>query len=510
MNLLVVHASHDGSITIIKNDKLFVHAQIERFLKTRGFNYACDELLLKIKKLNINFDRVVITALSHHHTIYNWGECLKQYKIIDKNFPVEVIYNSNHHLFHMLCAKVFAPNKHILVMDGSGDFLKINDDIQTYEACEIESLYTDDRLVFKNWVSDAPFNKFENPNWHIVNRSGYGHCYENVTKSLFDVGMEALLLTGKTMALSSYGTYNQEMAYAIKEQIKRRTFCRIVIPFLNDKKENKQAQDFIKTFQVILEEHVKTMMPLDNVTFTGGIAQNVLNNSQFLNYPNFNVDPLCNDQGISLGCANAIMQDQLHLDTVYLGFEPEYDLSVFNNYKIIDVTFEEVAKIIHEEPVGLFQGRSEQGQRGLGNRSLLMNPVHPYAVEKVNEVKKREWYRPFAPSILEEFASDFYEINRPSPYMLFVFKSKKHIPSVTAIDGTSRIQTVNEKQNYNYYNLIKTYYKLYGIPLLLNTSLNLSGFPLAETLKDCEYMLDNSKLKYLYLPDIGKLIKKDV
>ena len=245
-------------------------------------------------------------------------------------------------------------------------------------------------------------------------------------------------------------------------------------------------------------------MPKEDVTYSGGVAQNVLVNSQFLNYKNFKIDPLCNDQGISLGVMYDHLKGKIKLPhPVYLGFEPKYNLESFQTRT---VTPEEVCRLLRKEPVGIFQGRSEQGQRGLGNRSLLMDATHPKAIELVNKIKKREWFRPFSPAILEEYAHHYYEIEKPSPYMLYVFKAKNKIDSVTAIDNTSRIQTVSQKDNKHFYQLLKTFNDMYKIPLLLNTSLNLAGHTLAEDLEDISYMMKYGNLKYCYLPDINKLI----
>jgi carbamoyltransferase len=107
---------------------------------------------------------------------------------------------------------------------------------------------------------------------------------------------------------------------------------------------------------------------------------------------------------------------------------------------------------------------------------------------------------------MEEYASDYFDIEGNSPYMLYVFKCKKDIQAIMANDGMSRIQTVNEKQNKHFYNLLKAYKTKYDLPLLLNTSLNMSGLTLAEDLYDIKYMLDYSDLNYCYFPEINKLV----
>ena len=166
-----------------------------------------------------------------------------------------------------------------------------------------------------------------------------------------------------------------------------------------------------------------------------------------------------------------------------------------------------------KEPVAIFQSRSEQGQRGLGNRSLLMNPTHKNAHDKLNEIKKREWFRPFACSILEEKASEWFNmtVNR-SPHMMYVFDLKKEKDGILkaglAINKKCRIQTVAKKDNLHYYNLIKSFEKITDIPVLLNTSLNLPGEVLVETIENMKELFIKSKLKYIYFPEINKLIKK--
>ena len=168
------------------------------------------------------------------------------------------------------------------------------------------------------------------------------------------------------------------------------------------------------------------------------------------------------------------------------------------------------------EPVAIYQGRSEQGPRALGNRSLLMNPAHRDAVKKVNDIKKREWYRPFTCSILNENFEEYFfaNYNTTPYYMNFVYKVKQNqedkLKSVLSVDGYSRVQCVKAEHNTHYYNLIKTFNKMYGIPVLLNTSLNLPGMPVVESYEDLKNILLKSNLKYCFLPEHNILITKNV
>ena len=156
--------------------------------------------------------------------------------------------------------------------------------------------------------------------------------------------------------------------------------------------------------------------------------------------------------------------------------------------------------------VAIFQGESEWGPRALGNRSILFDPRNPNAKEIINKVKKREWFRPFAGSIMLEYANEyFYMLSlKESPYMTFAIqskpKAKKLIPGIIHVDGTCRIQTVTKEQNSNFYELLDSFYKLTGVPVLFNTSFNLGGETMVETINDAIDTVNRSDIDYLYLP----------
>jgi carbamoyltransferase len=167
---------------------------------------------------------------------------------------------------------------------------------------------------------------------------------------------------------------------------------------------------------------------------------------------------------------------------------------------------EAIDLILQQEIVAIFQGHSEWGPRALGNRSLLFDPRNKDGKDIVNKVKNREWYRPFAGSCLLEHADDWFEMGviKESPYMTYAIpvkeEKKKLIPSITHVDGTCRIQTVTKEQNKKFYELIEEFYKRTEVPILFNTSFNLAGEPLVETLDDAHSTIERSDLNYLYLP----------
>jgi carbamoyltransferase len=253
----------------------------------------------------------------------------------------------------------------------------------------------------------------------------------------------------------------------------------------------------------------------------------LINYSLVKHFPdlNFHIDPICSDGGISLG--NALLQyvqetnkipDRIH--NTYFGHKEEsYDLQKFENSSFANLlsqqktTYTEIADLIAQgNVIGLFQGRSEVGCRALGNRSLLFDPRVTNGKTIVNRIKKRENFRPFAASILFEEVNNWFDLKtlNESPYMSFAVDAFAHtskiVPAVIHVDGTSRIQTVTKDQNYHFYNLIKTFYSKTNVPMLLNTSFNLAGRPLVETLDDAIYTMLNSEIEYLYLPEIEILI----
>ena len=163
----------------------------------------------------------------------------------------------------------------------------------------------------------------------------------------------------------------------------------------------------------------------------------------------------------------------------------------------------------------VFNGRSEAGSRALGNRSLIFNPKISSNKDMVNEIKGREKFRPLACSILLDEVKNWFHMNEieESPFMTYSFDVKKEkkqlIPSVIHVDDTCRIQTVTKENNFNYYSIIESFFKLTNIPLVGNTSFNLAEEPIVETIEDAIKTIYNSKLNYLYFPECKFLIKKE-
>ena len=226
-----------------------------------------------------------------------------------------------------------------------------------------------------------------------------------------------------------------------------------------------------------------------NLCLSGGLFLNCVSNYNLLKRlpKNINVyvEPMSSDAGNAIGAAkfmyHKISQDKTIKRQTNIYYGPKYNYTVddLKNEKIIkDVTPSQVAKLISEKNiVAMYQGRSECGPRALGNRSILYDPRDPNGKDHVNIVKKREWFRPFAGTVLYENAKEWFDLQilDESKFMMFavdVLKDKQSlIPAITHVDGTCRIQTLKKEDNENYYNLINEFYKITNVPILFNAIL---------------------------------------
>ena len=280
---------------------------------------------------------------------------------------------------------------------------------------------------------------------------------------------------GKLMGLAAYGKYIPALHLAIETEN---------YDFLVKNKNNIDKKDVAATLQdhtvELIHEHILLLKSCDNICIAGGVAYNGYMNEEFTKYyNNVHVPPAPGDEGQSLGTymhADFTLNKNIHVPNTYSG--DKYD---FNEGE--PITPEEVGKAIADgNIVGWFNGKSESGNRALGNRSILADPRNPKIKDIINRtIKHREDFRPFAPAVMEEHYKTYFQTNQPSPYMsrIVPVKSDK-IPGVTHIDKTARIQTVNANPNEKFYRVIEGFYKSTDIPMVLNTSFNCRE-PIVET-----------------------------
>ena len=186
----------------------------------------------------------------------------------------------------------------------------------------------------------------------------------------------------------------------------------------------------------------------------------------------------------------------------------------YNGKITTDVDYKQVIDTIRNKNiVALYQERGESGPRALGNRSLMYDPTDPDGKDFVNLVKKREYFRPFAATVLQDDVHDWFDLRgmEDSPSMMYAVNCqpgvKEKIPAVIHVDDTCRIQTVSKEQNEHWYNLIKEFKYQTGVPALFNTSFNLGGEPLVETIDDALRTLYNSGINYIYFPAVKILVE---
>ena len=316
-----------------------------------------------------------------------------------------------------------------------------------------------------------------------------------------DVGF-GYLDAGKVMGLVGFGKYNEEI-YGMIHQYLENPNHRLP-DGAKDILKRVPKEDVAFTLQHVtielVKKHVYLLKTSDNLCIAGGVAYNGYMNEEFTkHYTNVHVPPAAGDEGQSLGTymhADYILNNNIHIPDVYAGKEYNYV-----GEEKVDLT--EIAQSIADgKIVGWFQGKSESGNRALGNRSILADPRNADIKDIINsKIKLREDFRPFAPSVLEEHYKEYFDTTQPSPYMSRIVPvTSDAIPGVTHVDGTARIQTVQREFNPHYYDLINAFYALTGVPMLLNTSFNCQE-PIVETPEDAIATFNKCGLDILVIGD---------
>ncbi len=412
--------------------------------------------------------------------------------------PIKVNF-IEHHLSHAASAFCVSPFEEsaILTIDGRGESATTlfavgrRNKIEKLQEIRIPHSLGHLYAAVTDYLGFKPF--FDE--WKVMGMSAYGH------DSLIQQFEDVLSLTEKgefRLNLKYFKFHTQgQLAWISDEFLKR------FGPARKDKDTYEQRhfdmafalQRTVEKAGVHLTNHLSLLTGLENLCMTGGVVLNCLMNKEILKqtpFKNFFIQPIANDAGTSLGSAlfhyhqNLNQPRQFRFDSIYLG--PEYSneeiekvLKSKNLFykKVANIARETAQHIAEGKIVGWFQGRMESGPRALGNRSITVNPTLATMKEKLNaRVKKREFFRPFAPSILEEKVSEYFDMpkNQLSPYMILVGDVRREkrsvIPAVTHADHTARVHTVSRQSNPRYWELISEFEKITGVPVLLNTSFN--------------------------------------
>jgi len=469
---------------------------------------------------------------------------LKKYNI---DIPDEkIIICPSHHLSHAYSAFLVSPFKKaiILVADNEGNIL--------------EKRYKD---YWLNRLERTSFYLGENTKIKLLGRLhdgfkelGIGAAYNYFTQG---IGFKSFHDAGKTMALAAYGkgkfknieVFDKNFKCLLKHEFKNRyeKIGKVARNFISKKaginidktpRSIKYPSELQKEMTYLIQAELEKVMinlikllikktDIRKLCIAGGVGLNCVANYKILTETDIEdifIQPAAGDTGQCLGNAlygyyhynpkkkikREYIMDNVFLGKEYTEKEIRESLKKYSAKLVIKRSknyHKEVVKLISQgKIIGWFHGKSEFGPRALGNRSILANPQNPETKKILDKkIKFREPYRPYAPSVLEEEAKHYFKLDKPSPFMLLAVPVKQEkrelIPAVIHVDGTSRIQTVNAKQNANFYKLIKEFKKLTGIPVLLNTSFNKADEPIVESPEDAIKCFLDTNIDYLSMKD---------
>jgi carbamoyltransferase len=551
MTILGFNPHHHGSVCLLEEGELKFFIQEERVTRIKYDPFPFKSFLSLIQQNDVNCITWASPSLLHHITNHQrypyWHILATKY-----NKSTKFIDNSNsHHVAHIAQSFYNSGFQEAIgiVIDGVGSLIdNKGQETETIFRCSYPSNF---EVLYKN------ISNFDNYTINI------GRAYETVTMHLGWSRDEA----GKTMGLAPYGKLNSNLPpFFIHNQgnpdvlyadfKKQSPNPQQNETFINEEKnpqlklprdprewhyDESKITDLEKDLawkiqtdtQQIVGDYIEKAIKetgLKKVCCAGGYFLNCVANYYLKKrFPSveFYFEPIANDSGTAVGAAKLLWhdltQDEIIRPQKSLYYGPQYSnkkilkkiskyKNMFNSYKIPP---EQVAKLISDRNiVTIFQGRSEAGPRALGNRSILYDPTDPNGKDFVNKVKKREWFRPFAGTVLLEKANEWFDMAglEESPFMMYAMDvwpdKQEQIQAITHVDGTCRIQTVTEEQNPQYYKLIQEFEKITGVPILFNTSFNLAGDPLVETIEDALETMLKSEMKYMYVPELEMLLEK--
>jgi len=468
--------AHDSCITIANDTNVILHLELERFFNIKRYcvKSNIDVLFAIISCLaqDYSIGKEVTFILSQHRRHAYLTS--KIFNFIHTEYPNSDIYEVEHLDAHAaLCYLSDLEDALVVAMDGGGDRR-----LTLEEPNFSVYLYKNNRLNLLHLNSLPGFD---------------GRAWQVVSKKLFNDRFGA----GKTMGLAAYGEFSSHYQDVLLSQ----EFVHIgdvwspkKLDFLFSQLEVQDFNDsacLAYTLQTLYSDDIISTLKQyrqysNNIVLTGGCALNVITNNlvgERLNYDNVYVPPCPSDEGQSLGALLYYCGQQgLNINPQnlpYLGQgNAKDDISESNLNTLVSL-------IVNQKTIAWHMGKTEIGPRALGHRSLLAMPTKQEMKRQVSEtIKKREFFRPIAPVILEEYASEWFDFKFPSPYMSFAVKAKAKTkelaPAIVHVDGTSRIQTLSKDRNPILHELISRVYQLTGIPILINTSLNIAGLPICN------------------------------
>lgn len=554
---------HDSSAALIVDDKVVCAAQEERFSRKKHDNsfpvaacrYCLSEAGIELTDLDavvfyekpfLKFERILVSQISSFpkslpmflRVIPLWlkeklnmrGNITKQLeRAFGKKAPM--VSFVEHHLSHAAlayCASGYE-EADILVVDAVGEWATtsiMKAKGNTIEIIEEQRFPDSIGFLFSSATQFLGF-AVNSGEYKVMGLAPYGeptaeteHFIKLIKDNLVEIEEPGTIKLNLDYFSFQYGdkmirSKKWESLFGLKQ---RESFSEL----------NQKHKNLALAFQSVSEEIIlrlaKWQKTSNNLCLCGGVALNCSSNGKLLKsgtYHNIFVPFAPGDCGCSIGAALAynILHNGKRITSIspYLGpkfTSPEIENTIidcglsYETAKSEEELCKYSARLLDEgNIIGWFQGRMELGPRALGNRSILADARNPQMKDLVNSrIKFREGFRPFAPSVLEEYASTIFSCEGKSPYMMFTYDVLSHnIPAVTHVDSSARIQTVSYEDNPLYYHLLTSFHNLTCCPILLNTSFNVMGEPIVCSPKDAINTFLNSGLNYLV---IGKFIIK--
>jgi len=460
--------THDASISVIEDDQILFAAHAERYSKIKNDSGLNDKLIQSA----LAFGKPNSVVWFENRWLKKW----RQFRHLQWQYLFNLDRWPSRYMKKFGIKNDIVSVKHHLSHAASG-FLTSPFE----EACIIciDSLGEDNTITV--W-------KGEGTNIKLIKEINYPHSigmlYSAFTKRCGLIPNEEEYIL---MGMVPYGSPNYSVRI-VRDFIQKSNFAlsKNVHKGIGNWMPNARHEDLAASIQCVLtwclEEILQEHNGISkNLVFMGGVALNCVANRKLHKYfDNVWIMPNPGDSGSSLGCAAYHAQTRLKWNSPYLGTNIEKPYPVDELY----------SELMKGNIVGVANGKAEFGPRALGNRSLFADPRTLEMKDRVNEIKQRQKFRPFAPVILEEYAHEYFNLKElnltNSPYMQYTVRCKnpKAFPAIVHVDGTSRIQTVNRKQNPGLYDLLCRFHESTGCPMLLNTSLNIRGMPMVDDEQD--------------------------
>lgn len=533
---------HDSSVCLLKNGSIENFYKEERITRKKRDSYPFLSISESLKNINSLDAIAYCPPIKHEDSFKLFVNYISKFA----NCENILDFSDQHHLQHASLAFYNSgfENAAVIVIDRNGsDLMNSARESESIFMASYPSNFTEiykSYWMYNNYAHEAiRIKQSQNNNCEFECKSGFGivKVYETATSLI----MQHALENGKTMGLSAYGDKDKKFNNLFMDNTNipidfyfshvnlYGDYEAIYSEYENYIEKNVSTENFKfyadYAWQVQNQTQHAASKLIDkaisngakNICLTGGYALNIVANSYFLKkYPNikFYFEPIADDSGNSIGgamLAYRIISEDTNIykikDTFIHG-----ENELINDEKLLEISEDEIVKsLLKNETVAIFSGKAEGGPRALGNRSILFYPNLKNSKEIINEIKHREWYRPFAASVLEEdFDKLFYPNNYYDEFMTISFDAKDItkvlFPGIVHVDNTCRIQLVNE--NSPLYSLLKKIKKENGYGILLNTSFNEAGKPLVNSWNDAKEMFFNSNINILWNRDLSKGIKK--